>query len=350
MKILTGQVFGDVKLVAHRGSGGFALVFESQLVSTGEMFAVKVLTPGSRAPAVAEFQRESQLLTQLRQASNVVEIFGVGEGTVQVNAPGNVMVDLPVPFMRLELADGALDELVMATAEMQWLDKLTLWRDAVLGVHQMHLKGVVHRDLKTENCLVFDLPGQKARVVAKVADLGRSRDLRSSGEHSAEQYMVGLGDLSFAPPEFIWGQGTDNTTSHRCADLYGLGSLLFEIVLGIGITSHALNPTYDDVVRNLQNAKAGVVTDLSALRGRFRDSIFELEAVAPRVIAKDVSDLVKTLCDPVPEERLRIVSGGTRKRPPESLEWLLRKADILIRRLQSESKSKSKSTHLAGRE
>lgn len=348
VRILTGKVFDDVELLRFRGSGGFALVFEGRIISSGDMCAVKVLIPGSHAQFVAEFQRESRLLTKIKRVSNVVEIDGVGQGVVEVSAAGGITVDLSVPYMRLELADGALNELVMAPQEMEWVDKFLLWRDAVLGVHQMHLKGIVHRDIKTENCLVFDLPGQKARVLSKVADLGRSRDLALPAEHGADQYMIGLGDLSFAPPEFIWGQGNDSETGHRCADLYGLGSLLFEIVMGIGITSHALSPTGDDVMRNLQNAKAGVQTDLSGLRGQYTSSIREFESVLPNIVARDAAELLKTLCHPVPSERLRIVAGGRRRRSTASLEWLLRRADILTRRLRSEAKSNTK-PELAGK-
>ena len=80
---------------------------------------------------------------------------------------------IPAPFHVLELAEGSLADLIAVLPQLPWNERLSLFRDVVLGVHQMHSNSVMHRDLKSSNCLLF---GSKGQVVsAKVNDLGRLR-------------------------------------------------------------------------------------------------------------------------------------------------------------------------------
>ena len=77
---------------------------------------------------------------------------------------------------------------------------------------------------------------------AKITDLGRGRNTREAPRFPG-QYEPPRGMLSFAPPELLWLQGSEATISALQTDLYLLGSLLFEIATGQGITAFVLgNP------------------------------------------------------------------------------------------------------------
>ncbi len=40
--------------------------------------------------------------------------------------------------------------------ELSWRAKMLLFRDVVAGIHQMHCRRIMHRDLKASNVLLFD--------------------------------------------------------------------------------------------------------------------------------------------------------------------------------------------------
>jgi serine/threonine protein kinase len=177
--------------------------------------ALKVLKHGTTGAGVIEFETEGRLLSGLTRCSNVVNLLGpaMEKDAIQVRpvAAANVLVELPVSYIVLELADACLADLLADRHLLAWEERLLLLRHVVKGVHQMHLQGIVHRDLKSENALVFAVP--REGFTAKVADLGRSRDLNQPVRFVAQDYLIGRGDWRFAPPEFLWWLGADDPTS-----------------------------------------------------------------------------------------------------------------------------------------
>ena len=245
-------------------------------------------------------------------------------------AAANVLVEVPISYIVLELADACLADLLADRHLLAWEERLLLLRHVVKGVHQMHLQGIVHRDLKSENALVFAIP--REGFTTKIADLGRSRDLNQPVRFVAQDYLIGRGDWRFAPPEFLWWLGADDPTSFRQADLYLLGSVLFELGTGQGVTSMA----FGDVLAVL-NATA--VLDPAVRAREYRARLSEIRArYAPpfRLFADEIHlvlryeavGLLRQLCDPDParrETRFR----ADRANGTWGLEWILRRIDIL---------------------
>src|SRR3546814_12706888 len=99
----------------------------------------------------------------------------------------------------------------------------------------MHSRRIVHRDLKSSNALLFNVDSRKPAV--KISDLGRSCLTTEPPRFSTQQYVAGRGDLSFAPPELLWLQGDNDPGHYRQADLYLVGSVLFELATAQGITA-----------------------------------------------------------------------------------------------------------------
>jgi hypothetical protein len=109
--------------------------------------------------------------------------------------------------------------------------------------------------------------------------------------------------------------------------------LLFELVTGQGITSQVLGFGPTIVQQALRHAASGRVIDLSTLRGKYEDAFLLFEGELPMAIRQQAVSLIRQLCDPVPEERAPKVRSGSRSLLPGDLEWLLRRADILIKSL-----------------
>lgn len=110
-----------------------------------------------------------------------------------------------------------------------------------------------------------------------------------------------------------------------------LGSLLFELVTGQCITSLALGYGPTIVQTSLSQALAGRRIDLSSLRSSYANAYLLFEQEMATRIRPSATNLIKQLCDPVPENRLPRSRINGRRVMESDLEWLLRRADILAR-------------------
>lgn len=320
-----------------RGGGGFGLVFEGESADKKRVVALKVLKPNSALKDVQEFEREGILLKALKKSSNVVDFIATGETSVGLSHPvSGIQVDIPIRFHVLELSSGSLDEIIDNLSELSWRERLNIWRAVVRGVHQMHLKNIVHRDLKSENCLLF----LKSHGISdcKVADLGRSRDLGKPPTGQPLEYLAGRGDMRFAPPEFLLFQGDDTPAGHKQADLYGLGSLLFELTTGQAVTSFALGVEPNMVMGAAARMRANSTIDLAGLQGKYEDAFATFGAATPTPIRRKSIELIRQLCNPEPKNRLPRTGLGKRAPRLTGLEWLINQADIMIRQLDTDAR------------
>ena len=242
----------------------------------------------------------------------------------------------------MELADLALVDLLTFRDQVGWLDKLSIFRDVVAGLHQMHTSFIAHRDLKADNVLLF-IVGNR-RVAAKVSDLGRSRDLQSGARLDPSAYEWGRGDRYHAPPEHLLGLGRSSVDDVKYADFYLAGSVLCEIISGqqmnslvphISATSQeflALSPVE-------REAMFSMWTPIAVME--YSNAISLISSDIPTSIRHQVVALLSQLCHPVPQMR------ATRQRREQSLptwglEWVLRRVDIIIRRLRADVGAPSK--------
>lgn len=338
---LSGLKVSDYELDSKPlGSGGFGLVFAGTNSCNGTVNAIKILVPNSPIEDQTDFDNEGLLLQKFSGSMNVVQLAGEsGQFDIPMSVTGadgsSFTIQASIKFHVLEIANGGLDR-YLASRDLSWVEILTLWRDIVCGVHQMHLKSVAHRDLKSSNCLMFKKP--KVREIVKISDLGRSRDLSVPGRYAPADYAQGRGDLSYAPPEFIFIQGLDTERGHLDADLYGIGSILYEIITGVSLTRHIF-PNLGVVLRaSLQDSAQGRFVDLSSLRSHIESTIRVLGDDIPRIVRDRILGLLLTLCDPVPKER-RKAEGPRGKVPRNSLESIIRQIDIAIRQLKVEAAS-----------
>ena len=310
--------------------GGFGFVFEALDRQRGQQVAVKILQLGVSASAALEFEGEVEILELMNGASSVVSSFGSGAHQLVISTAAGVTATVATQYVALELAEACLVELVVHRNRLTWEERLKLFRGVVRGVHQMHLQKIVHRDLKSENVLLFPIKGG---AEAKVSDFGRSRILTRKPRFSADDYLHGRGDLRFAPPELLWLQGVDNEHFWRRIDLYQLGSILFELGTGQGITSLAVgNPAV--VLGNVIAMKPverarHFAASLPALRTRFDFAYSVFSQEVPATIRYEALRLLGQLCDPDPVKRepRRLPGSGS---GATDLQWIIRRVDILL--------------------
>lgn len=334
-QIYLGKVFaGRFEVRDFRAEGGFCLVFKGFDSATGKKVAIKIPKIGARPPDITEFENEAALLQLLHRATNVVALVGSGQDTVLVSAvPAGTFVPIPVHYLVLELADASLDELVLHRDKLSFVRRMELFRDVVLGTHQMHTADVAHRDIKAENCLVFQ---QSKKSVVKLTDLGRSKRLSEPPRFLAEDYINGRGDIRFAPPEALWAQIGPDETSMRRADLYLLGSVAYELVLGQAITAVAIGT---GLARNIAGWARGTspldrATDFDdksrEIAARYELAFQLFEDQVPAVAREAATDLLRRLCNPDPALREHRGRAGAQSK---DLSWVLDRTDIIVKRL-----------------
>ncbi|KAG7371225.1 WD40 repeat-containing protein [Nitzschia inconspicua] len=109
---------------------------------------------------------------------------------------------------------------------------LDLFLQIMKGVKHVHNQGLIHRDLKPNNCFIDD------SGVVKVGDFGLSRESSDTATNAVVESILnetsvfengditaGVGTRSYASPEQIKG-GTEYDSS---TDVYSLGIILFEL-------------------------------------------------------------------------------------------------------------------------
>jgi hypothetical protein len=199
----------------------------------------------------------------------------------------------------------------------------------------------VHRDLKGDNVLLLR---DFREAIAKVTDLGRGRDTRVEAHFPAGKYEMGRGDLRFAPPEFLWGLGSDDPEMMRLADIYLLGSVLFEIGTGQGLmgtvvgdplriveAKQALKPS--DRQSDFESARTQLQRDHELAYELFRREL-------PRAIQADGVALLRLLTTVDPSKREpQFISRSSSK---WDLQWVLKRVDRIVMQLRIDERRRSR--------
>jgi serine/threonine protein kinase len=270
--------------------------------------AVKALGFEGRAPsALAEFEAEIETLRRLASCPNVVTLLDEGAFTVELQARGGRTFPVHVPFMVIDRAVTGFHRMLKHRDEVPWAFRLTIFRDIVEGVSQMHRAGLVHGDVKATNCLVFE-DEPKGRITDVGAANGRT------------------GDPVFAPPERFWELDETGSQGARLTELYLLGSLLYECATGKGITAAVLGP-----LESAAGRSAGVAdrearerdfrSSLPLLRGQYEAAYEVFEREAPTCIATEGAALLRRLTDPDPRQRGPSVPAS------DDLAWLIERVE-----------------------
>jgi serine/threonine protein kinase len=139
------------------------------------------------------------------------------------------------------------------------------------GMKHLHSKGLVHRDLKTDNILIkCDGPGSessmldlvvKAPWIAKISDFGTTKVKMDSTAYANQ--TMNIGSTMFMAPEMYEVQLADQLPDKRChpkkADVYSFGLICFAVLTGEPTpfpTDELLNPTVkafkDRVLRGMR--------------------------------------------------------------------------------------------------
>lgn len=209
---LPSWIIGEYEVLERLGSGGMGDVYKARHRRLDKLVALKLLPAGSQRSheAAARFQREMKAVGALDHP-NVVEAHDAGEQS-------------GVVYLAMKLIDGVdLERLVKERGPLPIAEACEMVRQAALGLHYLHQRGLVHRDVKPSNLM------RTPDGMVKVLDLGLARWCI---ETEAGHGLTGAGRV-MGTPDFLAPEQIDNPMDADArADLYGLGGTLFYLLTG----------------------------------------------------------------------------------------------------------------------
>ncbi|XP_037717178.1 serine/threonine-protein kinase N isoform X5 [Drosophila subpulchrella] len=198
----------NFRLLSVLGRGHFGKVILSQLRSNNQYYAIKALKKGD---IIARDEVES-LLSEKR----IFEVANAMRHPFLVNLYSCFQTEQHVCFV-MEYAAGG--DLMMHIHTDVFLEPRAVFYAAcvVLGLQYLHENKIIYRDLKLDN-LLLDTDGY-----VKIADFGLCKE------------GMGFGDRTgtfCGTPEFLAPEVLTETSYTRAVDWWGLGVLIFEMLVG----------------------------------------------------------------------------------------------------------------------
>lgn len=204
----SGLSLDNFTLLSVLGRGHFGKVILSQYRNTNEYFAIKALKKGD---IIARDEVES-LLSEKR----IFEVANTMRHPFLVNLFACFQTEAHVCFV-MEYAAGG--DLMMHIHADVFSEPRAVFYAAcvVLGLQYLHESRIIYRDLKLDN-LLLDTEGY-----VKIADFGLCKE------------GMGFGDRTgtfCGTPEFLAPEVLTETSYTRAVDWWGLGVLIFEMLVG----------------------------------------------------------------------------------------------------------------------
>ena len=198
---------GRYEITELIGVGGMADVYKAQDVMEDRPVAVKILKPefSGDEEFLRRFRNESKAIAVLSHP-NIVKIYDVG------------FTD-EIQFIVMEYIDGiTLKEFIEQQGVLKWKDALHFITQILRALQHAHDKGIVHRDIKPQNIMLF------TDGTIKVMDFGIARFSRIDGKTLSDK---AIGSVHYISPEQAQGEMTDERS-----DIYSVGVMLYEMLTG----------------------------------------------------------------------------------------------------------------------
>ena len=271
---MTGQTISHYKILDKLGEGGMGVVYKAQDTRLNRLVALKFL-PQHIAVQEAE---QARFLQEARAASalnhpNVCTIYDIKEAEHR-------------EFIVMEYVDGETIRQKSPVPKVQ--DALSYALQIGEALHEAHTKGIVHRDIKSENIMV------NTKNQIKVMDFGLAK-LKGSLKLTKTSSTVGT--LAYMAPEQLHGGDADTRS-----DIFSFGVVLFEMLTG---TLPFRGEHEAALMYSIVNDEPQPVQKLRP------EAPAEIERIIRRALEKDPEDRYQHIDDMVSELR-RVMKQSTR--------------------------------------
>ena len=201
---MIGQTISHFRILEKLGEGGMGVVYKAEDIQLKRNVALKFLPKDleTHEPERARFLQEAQAASALNHP-NVCTIYDICEHESQ-------------QFIVMEYVDGKTLRQMVPVQKMQTAIDYAIQIGEAL--QEAHSKGIVHRDVKTDNIMV------NSKNQVKVMDFGLAK-LKGSLKLTKTSSTVGT--LAYMAPEQIEGGEVDARS-----DIFSFGVVLYEMLAG----------------------------------------------------------------------------------------------------------------------
>ncbi|XP_060917045.1 serine/threonine-protein kinase N2 [Labrus mixtus] len=203
-----GLQMEDFNCISVLGRGHFGKVLLAEYKKSGKLYAIKALKKGD----IVTRDEVDSLVCEKR----IFEVINVSRHPFLVNLYGCFQTADHVCFVMAYSPGGDLMTHIHTSI---FTEKQTLFYCScvLLGLEFLHQHKIVYRDLKLDN-LLMDADGY-----VRIADFGLCKEGMGHGDRTS----TFCGTPEFLAPEVL----TDNNYT-RCVDWWGLGVLIYEMMVG----------------------------------------------------------------------------------------------------------------------
>ena len=196
------------EVLGELGRGGMGIVYKARQLRLNRIVALKMILAGNHASpeAAVRFLAEAESVARLHHP-NIVQIFAFGD------CEGRAYFEMEY------VAGGSLSDRIGGTWSA--LEAARLVETLARAIDVAHRLGVVHRDLKPANILL------STEGTPKIADFGLAKCLDTETGLTRTEWIVG--SPSYMAPEQA---GPSATPIGPAADVYSLGAILYELLIG----------------------------------------------------------------------------------------------------------------------
>jgi serine/threonine-protein kinase len=215
---LFGTVLADrYRVLDLIGKGGMGKVYLAEHVAIGKKVAIKVLSQAycHRPDQVKRFLREARAASTIEH-ENVIDITDFGE-----MPNGSV-------FFAMEYLQGEdLGKLLRRHGRLPWPRARRIILQICRALQAAHARGIIHRDMKPENCFLITRGGRRDFV--KVLDFGIAKvvDEDRKVSHTLTQAGALIGTPEYMAPEQVTGEVADPRM-----DIYSIGCIMYQLLTG----------------------------------------------------------------------------------------------------------------------
>jgi serine/threonine-protein kinase len=210
----TGQTLaGKYTIGPVIGIGGIAAVYSARHPVLGRDIAVKILH--------SRFAKDRELATRFVREARETAALG-HPAFVHVHDAG--VTDDGVPYIEMDRLEGR--ELYGLRKELGPLDPARVVRIAIEVLDALvvlHARGVIHRDIKTQN--IYLVPGPDGVEHVKLLDLGFAK-VEDELALTSKDHILGT-PFYISPEQYLDPHAVDAR-----ADLFSLGIVMFETLVG----------------------------------------------------------------------------------------------------------------------
>jgi tetratricopeptide (TPR) repeat protein/predicted Ser/Thr protein kinase len=203
---MIGKTISHYRIVEKLGEGGMGVVYKAEDLQLERLVALKFLPPhvSSDSEEKARFIHEARSASTLNHP-NVTTIYEISE------SPEGL-------FIAMEYVEGKTLRQIARDGPLPLKKVLEIGVQVCEGLAMAHERGVIHRDIKSENIMVTP------RGQVKIMDFGLAK---LKGASKLTRTGTTLGTVGYMSPEQACGEEVDQRS-----DIFSLGVVLYELLTG----------------------------------------------------------------------------------------------------------------------